>query len=136
MHYASLHQWPLYPGTGAAGERGIGDGEGATLNCPQPAGSGDAAWLRALETVILPELEHFRPEFVLVSAGFDGHRLDPLAACDLSAEGFREMTRLVAAFAAETCGGRLVSVLEGGYHLDALAESAQAHVEALVEAAP
>ncbi len=134
VYYASLHQWPLYPGTGAAEERGVGEGEGATLNCPQPPGSGDADWLRALETRILPALEEFRPDFVLISAGFDAHRLDPLAGCDLSAEGYREMTRLLTGFAAGACGGRLVSVLEGGYHLDALADSTQAHLEALMEA--
>ena len=132
VFYASLHQWPLYPGTGAADERGLGEGEGTTLNCPQPAGAEDAEWLRAFEGSILPAFEAFGPQFVLVSAGFDAHRLDPLAGTSLTESAFREMTRGLLALAASQCGGRLVSVLEGGYHLDALASCVEAHVAELV----
>jgi acetoin utilization deacetylase AcuC-like enzyme len=131
VFYASLHQWPWYPGTGAADERGVGAGVGATLNCPQPAGSGDPEWLRALETQVIPALERFAPEFVLVSAGFDAHERDPLSSTRVSTEGFRRMTEMVHAFAASRCGGRVVSLLEGGYDLDALAESVEAHVAVL-----
>ena len=135
VFYASLHQWPLYPGTGAACERGVGAGEGATLNLPMPPGTGDREWVGALEAVVLPALDAFAPEAILISAGFDAHRLDPLAACTLSAEGFAALTRLVVDFAKGCARGRVVSVLEGGYHLEALAESARRHVEVLREAA-
>src|SRR5262245_38528226 len=131
VFYASLHQWPWYPGTGAASERGVGAGEGTTLNCPQAAGTGDGEWLRALETEVIPALERFAPEFVLISAGFDAHERDPLSYTRLSTEGFRRMTEIVKAFAASRCGGRVVSLLEGGYDLDALAASVEAHVGAL-----
>jgi acetoin utilization deacetylase AcuC-like enzyme len=134
VFYASLHQWPLYPGTGAADERGIGPGEGATRNCPLPPGSGDAEWLDALERVVLPELEAFAPEFVLVSAGFDAHRLDPLAGTRLGTACYGRMTELVSELSARTARGRLVSALEGGYHLGALADSVELHLGALREA--
>jgi acetoin utilization deacetylase AcuC-like enzyme len=136
VFYASLHQWPLYPGTGAARERGLGPGEGATRNCPLPPGSGDAEWLGALEREILPELEAFAPGFVLISAGFDAHRLDPLASTCLSERAYAEMTARALELAARTAGGRLVSVLEGGYHLEALASCVETHLGGLVEAAP
>ena len=131
VYYVSLHQWPLYPGTGAARERGLGAGEGATLNRPMPAGSRDADWLRELDGVVLPELEAFRPDFLLLSAGFDAHRLDPLAGVELTEDGYRAMTERVLELADRVCQGRLVSVLEGGYHLEALAGSVEAHVGAL-----
>ena len=136
VFYGSLHEWPLYPGTGAADERGLGQGEGATRNCPQPAGAGDAEWLGAFEDELLPELEAFRPEFVLVSAGFDAHRLDPLASTNLSAHAYREMSARLLELAARHARGRLVSVLEGGYHLGALAECVEVHVGELRAAAP
>ncbi len=135
VFYASLHQWPLYPGTGAADERGSGDGEGATLNRPMPAGSSDRDWLGELEDHVLPALEAYRPEFVLVSAGFDAHRLDPLAQVNLSAEGYRALTRQILDLAARSAAGRLVSVLEGGYHLEALASCVEAHLSELREGA-
>ena len=128
MFYASLHQWPLYPGTGAASERGIGEGEGATRNCPLAAGTGDAEWLAALEGTILPELEAFAPEFVLVSAGFDAHRLDPLSGTRVTERRYAEMRARMLELAARSAGGKLVSVLEGGYHLEALASSVETHV--------
>ncbi len=134
VFYASLHQWPLYPGTGAANERGVGEGEGATLNLPMPPGTGDREWIAAVEAVVLPAFDAFAPDALLISAGFDAHRLDPLAACTMSGEGYAELTRLACAFAAERAGGRVVSVLEGGYHLEALADSARRHVEVLREA--
>jgi acetoin utilization deacetylase AcuC-like enzyme len=134
VYYASLHKWPLYPGTGAASERGLGAGRGTTLNCPMEAGAGDAEWLEAFETLVLPALDGFRPEFVLVSAGFDGHRLDPLAGTNLTEDGYRRMTRGLLEVAARHARGRLVSVLEGGYHLEALAACAAAHLEELIGA--
>jgi acetoin utilization deacetylase AcuC-like enzyme len=131
VFYASLHQWPLYPGTGAAEERGLGAGEGATLNCPMEPGTRDADWITALEAEVLPAFEAFEPDFVLISAGFDAHERDPLADVRLSEDGFRVLTRRMVELAAARCGGRLVSVLEGGYDLQALASSVEAHVEEL-----
>ncbi len=135
VFYFSVHQFPLYPGTGAASERGRGAGEGATLNVPLPPGSGDAAFLGALRDVLVPAAEAFRPEFVLVSAGFDAHAADPLASLEVSTRAFAEATRIVRGIAERHAGGRLVSVLEGGYHLEALAEAVAAHVAAIVEPA-
>jgi len=134
VFYASLHQYPHYPGTGAASERGLGPGEGTTLNCPLSAGTGDSEWLAALERQVLPALEDFRPQFVLVSAGFDAHAQDPLSGTRLSEDGYRRMTRAVADLARRTAGGRVVTLLEGGYHLDALGRSVEAHVEELLGA--
>ncbi len=131
VFYASLHQWPWYPGTGAAHERGVGAGEDATLNCPMSAGTGDREWLGALETKVIPAFERFDPGFVLVSAGFDAHERDPLSHTRVTTDGFRRMTEVVTAFAASRCGGRVVSLLEGGYDLDALADSVEAHVATL-----
>lgn len=133
VFYASLHEHPLYPGTGAAEERGTGEGEGATLNVPMRAGSGDVQWLGQLEGTVLPALEAFAPEFVLISAGFDAHRLDPLAGCEVTEGGYREMTRAVLDLARRCADGRVVSVLEG-YHLEALAASVEVHVEELLGA--
>ncbi len=131
VFYASIHQYPLYPGTGAATERGRGPGEGTTRNCPQAPGAGDAEWLAALEGVILPEFEQFRPQLLLLSAGFDAHERDPLAQTKLTTDAYRRITQLCAQFAREHCQGRVVSLLEGGYDLDALAESVEAHAGVL-----
>jgi len=133
VFFFSLHQWPLYPGTGAADERGRGAGLGHTLNCPLPPGAGDDAFLGALADALVPAAERFRPEFVLVSAGFDAHRRDPLGGLQVSTAAFAEATRLVCGIADRHAGGRLVSALEGGYDLPALGESAAAHLEALLD---
>lgn len=132
VFYASLHQFPHYPGTGAAHERGLGAGEGATLNCPLPAGSGGAEWLSAFEGRVLPALEAFAPQFVLVSAGYDAHRDDPLSGTRLLEADYAQMTRGALDLARRTAGGRLVLVLEGGYALDATARSAAASLEELL----
>jgi acetoin utilization deacetylase AcuC-like enzyme len=131
VFYASIHQWPLYPGTGLATERGKGAGEGTTRNCPQPPGAGDAEWLAALESVILPEFEQFRPQLLLLSAGFDAHERDPLAQTELSTIGYKQISELCAQFARAHCQSRVVSLLEGGYDLTALAESVEAHASVL-----
>jgi len=132
VFYASLHQWPHYPGTGAATERGVGAGEGSTLNCPLSAGTGDAEWIATLEERVLPALEAFRPEFLLISAGFDAHRADPLSGTCVSEDGYATITRRLTQLADERCTGRLVSLLEGGYDLDALARSVETHVGGLL----
>jgi len=135
VFYASIHQYPHYPGTGAAREIGIGPGRGTTLNIPAPAGWGDEGYLSALDGSLRPAVAAFEPQFILVSAGFDAHRCDPLAGMQVSSAGFGQMTDLVARLAADLCGGRLLSVLEGGYELEALGRCAAAHVEGLVRAA-
>jgi acetoin utilization deacetylase AcuC-like enzyme len=131
VFYFSTHQHPFYPGTGAAAERGRGRGAGATLNVPLPAGTGDEGYLRVFRETLRPEIDRFRPEFILISAGFDAHRADPLAGMSLTEAGYAEMTRLVKDAAAACCGGRIVSLLEGGYDLEALAASVEAHLLAL-----
>ncbi len=131
IFYISLHQYPHYPGTGAASETGIGAGEGATLNCPMPAGSGDLAYHEAFTEQILPAIENFGPDVILLSAGFDAHRADPLGNINLTVESYAWMTDAMLDVAQRRCGGRLISLLEGGYNLQALAESASRHIEIL-----
>ncbi|MDP6762164.1 MAG: histone deacetylase [Planctomycetota bacterium] len=130
VFFLSLHQWPHYPGTGGAAERGTGAGEGATRNRPLPAGSGDKEWLAALEEG-LREVEAFDPQFVLISAGFDAHAADPLSGTRVTTGAYERMTEAVGALAERCAGGRLVSMLEGGYDLDALAASAEVHLATL-----
>jgi acetoin utilization deacetylase AcuC-like enzyme len=132
VFYFSIHQWPFYPGTGSARERGEGPGEGSTLNAPMPAGSGDDDYRRVFDQQLLPALRSFRPDAVVVSAGFDAHRDDPLAGMRLTEAGFASLTRTVLEAAGDLCRGRLVSLLEGGYDLDALAASVEAHLGALL----
>jgi acetoin utilization deacetylase AcuC-like enzyme len=126
VFYASLHQWPFYPGTGAADERGLGAGAGTTLNVPLPAGSGDAEYRAALVASVLPALAAFAPDLLLVSAGFDTWRADPLGGMRLSEAGFAEQGRLLAEAAAGSARGRMLVVLEGGYDLGALPRLARA----------
>lgn len=134
VFYGSLHQFPHYPGTGLADERGHGDGHGATLNCPMPPGTGDKHWRRAFETELLPALEAFAPELVIISAGFDAHELDPLSEVNLHEESYAVFTEQLLQATAGCARGRMVSLLEGGYHLDALASSAAAHVASMLQA--
>ena len=131
IFYFSTHQFPFYPGTGGRGETGQGRGRGFTLNVPMPAGSGDAEYLEVFRRDLLPALERFRPEAILISSGFDAHRDDPLAGMELTEEGYGALTTVVREAADRLCGGRIVSLLEGGYDLGALARSAEAHVVAL-----
>jgi acetoin utilization deacetylase AcuC-like enzyme len=131
VFYFSVHQWPLYPGTGARSERGRGAGEGTTLNCPLPPGAGDAEFLGALRDELVPAARAFAPDLVLVSAGFDAHVRDPLAQLRVTTEAYGEATRIVCDIAARHAGGRLVSVLEGGYDLEALGSSVAVHLDEL-----
>jgi acetoin utilization deacetylase AcuC-like enzyme len=131
--FFDTHQSPLYPGTGAADEIGRGAGEGFTINCPFPAGAGRREILGAYRDRLVPAADAFRPGLVLVSAGFDSRRGDPLGRFTLDDADFAEMTRVVRAIADRHAGGRLVSTLEGGYALDGLAAAAAAHVAALLE---
>jgi acetoin utilization deacetylase AcuC-like enzyme len=127
--YQSVHQYPFYPGTGAALERGAGIGEGFTVNCPLPAGQADADYGAVFFDLFLPIARAFSPSIVLVSAGFDPHEADPLAEMRVTERGFAGMCTAVRRLAEECCGGKLVLLLEGGYHLSALARSVHACVE-------
>jgi acetoin utilization deacetylase AcuC-like enzyme len=129
--YFSTHQYPFYPGTGAATETGLGRGAGYTLNVPLAAGAGDDDYIAAFEQQLLPRALDYKPDCVLISAGFDAHYDDPLAHMQVTEAGYRRLTQVVKEIAARCCGGRLISVLEGGYHLDALGRSVQAHIEEL-----
>lgn len=129
--YISTHQYPLWPGTGASNEIGEGAGEGFTLNCPMRPGSGEAEFIDAFENRILPALHKFRPELLIISAGFDAHAADPLANISLTEGSFAKFTQFASEIATKYCNGRIVSVLEGGYDLDALARSVEAHLKAL-----
>ena len=130
--FASIHQSPLYPGTGALSDLGAGDGEGYSLNLPVPPGSGEAVWLALVEHVVMPAARAFRPDLILVSAGFDAHRDDPLADCRLEAGSFAAMALHVRALGEEV-GAPVGAVLEGGYDLSALAASVTAALRAFAE---
>jgi acetoin utilization deacetylase AcuC-like enzyme len=132
VFFCSTHQWPLYPGTGRADETGIGAGRGTTLNFPLPAGSGRAEILGPVEGPLAEEMKKFRPELVLISAGFDSREGDLLGRFTLTDGDFADLTGAAMAMADEYAGGRLVSILEGGYTLSGLASAAAAHVERLI----
>jgi len=127
--YASTQQSPLYPGTGARTETGVGN----IVNAPLPPGAGSAEFRSAFAQIVLPRLHDFRPQLVLISAGFDAHRLDPLASLEFSADDYAWVTRELAQIARTHAQDRIVSSLEGGYSLTALRESTAAHVAALME---
>ncbi len=129
--YVSTHQWPFYPGTGAAGETGRGAGVGTTLNVPMAAGARDADFARVYEDAVVPALDRFRPDVLLVSAGFDTHEKDPLAGMRLSTAGCRQVVTTLDAAARRLCGRRIALVSEGGYHLGALGECLRAAIDVL-----
>ncbi|WP_298500024.1 histone deacetylase family protein [uncultured Maritimibacter sp.] len=130
VRFVSSHQMPLYPGTGAPQERGA---HGQIMNVPLGPGTGGEDMRLVWGNRVTPWIEDWEPELILVSAGFDAHQDDPLANLNWTTEDFRWLTRQLCDLAARTCGGRLVSTLEGGYDLDALADSAAAHVQVLME---
>lgn len=121
VFYFSTHEYPYYPGTGHWSEAGTGQGEGSVLNVPLPAGVGDQGYMRVYEELVWPLARRFRPDLILVSAGYDSHWQDPLAMMQLSLGGYARIARELVAMAEELCGGRIVFTLEGGYHLDVLA---------------
>lgn len=127
--FVSSHQMPLWPGTGAAHETGVGN----VVNVPLPEGCGSALFRKTYERDVFPRVAAFKPELLLVSAGFDAHADDPLAGLELQDDDFAWVTERLCDLAGEFCGGRVVSVLEGGYDLEALGRSARAHVEVLKE---
>ena len=132
--FFSTHQYPHYPGTGRATERGTGAGEGFTINVPMEAGDGDDEYHAIFLNVLLPAAEAFKPEFVIISAGFDAHRDDPLASMGLTEAGYSDLTGLVVGIAKRHAQGRLLSALEGGYNLTALGASVDAHLKVLLAA--
>src|SRR5262249_34986294 len=131
VFFFSTHQWPWYPGTGPARETGEGPGKGTTMNVPLPAGTGRPDIFAAVEKHLIPAMDDFRPELVFISAGFDSRLGDPLGQFQLTDKDFTDLTNLVRGIADRHAGGRVVSLLEGGYSLTGLASAAVAHVGAL-----
>jgi acetoin utilization deacetylase AcuC-like enzyme len=132
--FFSTHQFPHYPGTGRESERGRGAGEGFTINVPMEAGAGDEEYRAIFQKSLVPAADGFKPEFVIISAGFDAHKDDPLASMRLTEEGYADLTGIVAGIAKRHAGGRILSSLEGGYHLTSLAASVDRHIQALLSA--
>jgi len=128
--FVSIHESPLYPGTGPAGDIGSGAGEGYTVNLPVPPGAGESIWLSLVQHVVTPILRSFAPDLILISAGFDAHRADPLAQCALTTKSFAKLATHVVA-TADGLGVPFGAVLEGGYDLDALAASVAVTLEVL-----
>jgi len=133
VFYFSIHRSPFYPGTGEESETGTGKGKGTKLNITMRAGAGDADYINAVNAKLIPAAKQFKPDFVLVSAGFDAHEVDPLGGMKLTSGCYGQLTRIVKQIADESCGGRLVAVLEGGYNPRALGESVEAHIRVLME---
>jgi acetoin utilization deacetylase AcuC-like enzyme len=129
--FVSTHQYPFYPGTGGIADVGVKDGAGFTINVPLPAGCGDAEYLRVFRDVVIPAIERFGPQWILVSAGFDPHRRDPLAGMNVTEAGFSQMARAMLQLAEVYCGGKIAFLLEGGYDLTALRSSVAGVLETL-----
>ncbi|SVB37600.1 uncharacterized protein METZ01_LOCUS190454 [marine metagenome] len=136
IYYSSTHQYPFYPGTGAKEETGTGDGLGTTLNLPMDAYSDDDDYLSAVENKLIPEIQHYKPDLIIISAGFDAHQNDPLAQIQLTTDCFGKMTELLMGIAMDVCDGRLLSMLEGGYDYDALSDSVRLHMQTLLTFEP
>jgi acetoin utilization deacetylase AcuC-like enzyme len=132
--FFSSHQFPHYPGTGRASERGEGAAEGLTINVPMVAGQGDIEYREMYERILVPAADRFRPDFVVISAGFDAHRDDPLASMGLTEEGYGTLTRIVTDIARRHSQARVLSSLEGGYNLGALGASVERHIRGLMDA--
>lgn len=133
IHFTSMHQWPFFPGSGGSHERGDGDGEGFTVNIPLEAGTTGKSALVRIQAVFESEMNEFQPELILISAGFDAHRDDPLASLQFEDEDFHQITRMICAVANKHCAGKIVSFLEGGYDLDALGRSVCEHLKGLLD---
>ncbi len=129
--YISMHQYPFYPGTGNYTETGSGKGKGSVLNCPMLAGSGNKDYEQVFINQVLPKIDAFKPECILISAGFDAHYADPLANINLTEDFFGWMTLRLMEKAAQHCNNRIISLLEGGYNLDALAKCVGIHLQEL-----
>jgi acetoin utilization deacetylase AcuC-like enzyme len=134
--FISTHQFPFYPGSGAVNETGVGAGDGFTLNIPLPAGCTDAEYLQVFQDIVVPAAEKFQPDWILVSAGFDPHRRDPLGGMNVTEEGFGAMARLLLALANRFADGRIAFLLEGGYDLAGLRDSVAAVLAAMQTQVP
>jgi acetoin utilization deacetylase AcuC-like enzyme len=132
--FFSTHQYPHYPGSGRADETGAGPAEGLTINVPMSAGSGDDEYRLVFQNVLVPAADRFKPDFVIISAGFDAHRDDPLADMALTESGYETLTAIVTDVAKRHSRGRVLSCLEGGYNLDALSASVDRHIQGLLAA--
>jgi acetoin utilization deacetylase AcuC-like enzyme len=130
--YFSTHQYPFYPGTGSMEDIGVGEGQGTTVNVPLPAGCGDEEYVRVFEEVLVPVTQHFKPQIILVSTGFDPHFTDPIGGMQVSIKGFYRMTSILNQLARESCEGRMVFSLEGGYDLRAISHSVKAVLDVLL----
>jgi acetoin utilization deacetylase AcuC-like enzyme len=133
VFYYSIHQYPFYPGTGSEKEVGIDEGKGYTLNRPLRSGSTDGIYIDAIEKDLDKIENHFKADLVIISAGFDAHRDDPLAGMQVTENGYWKMTEILTKYAWRNSEGRILSVLEGGYHLSALADSVEAHLDCLLK---
>jgi len=131
VFYASMHRFPFYPGTGATSEIGGGAGRGYTLNIPFEEGLGDASYLRGVEDVIVRAIDDYQPQAILLSSGFDAHRRDPLGGMRVTEQAYGEITKRIVEAAERHTGGRVLSLLEGGYDMEGLAASVAEHVHAL-----
>ena len=132
VFYSSIHQYPFYPGTGDKIETGTGDGLGTTLNFPLDAFSEDSTYLDTIGNKLIPKIQNFKPDLIIISAGFDAHEDDPLGQMKVSSDCYRKMTSMILKLAEEVCDGRLLSMLEGGYNHKALADSVLNHVDTLL----
>ncbi len=130
--YFSTHQYPFYPGSGAVGETGSGEGEGYTVNVPMPGGCGDAEHMHAFEEVLVPVAKRYKPQLILVSAGYDAHWADSISSMQVTTTGYAKMAAILKSLADELCGSKLVFALEGGYNVEALAESVDATINVLL----
>ena len=133
VFYFSMHQYPFFPGSGAASERGRGAGDGYTLNIPLKPGHGDNDYLQLFENALQSIKQSFPADLVLISAGFDAHESDPIGGMRVTTAGFYKMTEIVSRFAGKHCQGRIISLLEGGYHYQALAESVYQHLNCMAK---
>ena len=131
--FFSTHQYPFYPGTGGELEQGLGAGIGSTINVPMKAGSGDDEYIEVFNSRLIPVAKEFEPDAIIISAGFDAHRNDPLASMRLTEEGYAQLSRIVKGIAEEHAGGRIISCLEGGYHLESISKSIYQHIQVLME---
>ena len=130
--YFSVHQYPLYPGTGEVGEVGLGGGQDTIVNVPLPPWCGDDQYLQVFQQILVPVASRFRPEIIMVSAGYDAHWADEISLMQVTISGFSQMASILKQLASELCQGRLVFALEGGYHISALAYSVKATLEILL----
>ncbi len=130
--FFSTHQYPHYPGTGHDTEIGRGEGKGLTINIPMSGGQGDSEYCEVFQNELIPAAEAFKPELIIISAGFDAHRDDPLASMNVTEEGYASLTRIVGDVARRHASGRIISCLEGGYNLKGLAASVDRHILGLL----